>query len=104
MPTRPQTYRPAGQPDPKEKRRESDRNRARKEWKKWYDSARFRKSRALFLTRNPKCVDCNKLFEITQLDLDHEVPHRGDYDLFWDVNNWRSRCHRCHSRKTGKGF
>lgn len=31
---------------------------------------------------------------------DHIVPHKGDSVLFWDVNNHRSSCDSCHSRKT----
>lgn len=104
MPTKPKTFRPAGAPSKAERRRAFDKSRTQNEWRKWYSSARFRRSRELYLLQHPHCVDCGKLFGIDQLDLDHEIPHRGDYDLFWDVGNWRSRCHVCHGRKTGKGL
>ncbi len=29
--------------------------------------------------------------------VDHIEPHNGDYDLFWDVNNWQGLCGSCHS-------
>lgn len=29
--------------------------------------------------------------------VDHKIPHKGDYGLFWDSeNNWQSLCKRCH--------
>jgi 5-methylcytosine-specific restriction protein A len=32
--------------------------------------------------------------------VDHVVPHRGNYDLFWDEGNWQSLCEECHNTKT----
>jgi 5-methylcytosine-specific restriction protein A len=105
LPTKPKTFRPAGAPSKQEQRRAFDKTRtASQPYRKWYSSTRFRRSREIYLLRNPRCVDCGRLFEIKDLDLDHEVPHRGDYDRFWDVGNWRARCHVCHGVKTGKGL
>ena len=28
--------------------------------------------------------------------VDHITPHRGDQQLFWDVDNWQSLCKQCH--------
>ena len=28
--------------------------------------------------------------------VDHKIPHRGNYELFWDSDNWQSLCKRCH--------
>lgn len=32
--------------------------------------------------------------------VDHIRPHKSNYDLFWDPNNWQSMCDPCHSKKT----
>ena len=29
--------------------------------------------------------------------IDHKIPHKGDYDLFWNQDNWQSLCASCHS-------
>ena len=69
-----------------------------------YD-ARWRAARKRYLRRYPLCVECQrkgKLIPATVVD--HILPHRGDEELFWDVNNWRSLCKSCHDRKTGSGL
>jgi 5-methylcytosine-specific restriction protein A len=60
---------------------------------------RWGKARLRFLAANPSCIDCGAVLE---LEVDHEVPHKGDADLFWDESNWRTRCKTCHSRKTAR--
>jgi predicted kinase len=32
--------------------------------------------------------------------VDHIIPHKGDYELFWDEGNWQTLCKRCHDVKT----
>src|SRR6266852_4883617 len=32
--------------------------------------------------------------------VDHIVPHKGDYQLFWDPDNHQPGCKPCHDRKT----
>lgn len=67
-----------------------------------YD-ARWRKARKWFLSRNPLCVQCLEDGRLTPATVvDHVVPHRGDVNLFWDVNNWQALCKSCHDRKTAK--
>ena len=63
-----------------------------------YD-ARWRKARLSFLADNPLCVHCAPRV-VAAKEVDHIVPHRGDYDLFWDQENWQGLCSVCHSRKT----
>ena len=29
--------------------------------------------------------------------MDHKRPHKGDYNLFWDSDNWQGLCASCHS-------
>ncbi len=102
MPNRPPTYRPFGHMPAKQVQKQS--RERRRETIKLYKSARWSQARRNFLSQNPRCVDCGRLFDLTDLDLDHEIPHRGNYELFWDVNNWRTRCHSCHSKKTARGL
>jgi len=33
-------------------------------------------------------------------EVDHIVPHKEDYALFWDPTNWQGLCKSDHSRKT----
>lgn len=67
-----------------------------------YD-ARWQKARLSHLKANPLCVFCLKENRLTPATVvDHIVPHKGDYNLFWDKNNWQSLCKRCHDIKTAK--
>jgi 5-methylcytosine-specific restriction protein A len=61
---------------------------------------RWQKARLRFLAIHPFCIDCGSADD---LQVDHQVPHRGDADLFWDQGNWRTRCLVCHARKTAAG-
>jgi 5-methylcytosine-specific restriction protein A len=59
------------------------------------------KARRAHLRDNPLCVDClAKGKRVPAFAVDHEIPHRGDPVLFWDRNNWRSRCEHHHNLKT----
>lgn len=70
--------------------------------KRGYNS-RWRRARKWFLDRNPLCVKCMEEGRLTPATVvDHIVPHQGDYDLFWDVNNWQALCKQCHDRKTAR--
>ncbi len=54
--------------------------------------------------QHPLCAKCQRGGRIVAATcVDHIVPHRGDYDLMWDVSNWQGLCDGCHARKTGKG-
>ena len=46
--------------------------------------------------QHPICVKCGA----PATEVDHIIPHKGDKNLFWNVGNWQSLCHSCHSRKT----
>ncbi len=68
-----------------------------------YD-ARWKEARLYFLRRNPLCAVCLKEGRIeAATTVDHIVPHRGDWRLFWDENNWQSLCKRHHDEKTARG-
>lgn len=62
----------------------------------------WRRASKLFLAEHPLCAECEKENRITPASLvDHIVPHKGNYDLFWDSgNNWQSLCVHHHTVKT----
>ena len=62
-----------------------------------YDSVRWRKARIWFLNNNPLCVMCKAMGkEVAAIVVDHKIPHKGDEELFWSVDNWQSICKPCH--------
>lgn len=66
--------------------------------KRLYDSVRWRKARAQYLVVNPLCVMCEARGRVTPATVvDHKIPHKGDYDLFWDRDNWQSLCDNDHN-------
>lgn len=67
-------------------------------------TAAWRAARSRWLMEHPVCATC--LFEgrvVPALVVDHIRPHRGNYQLFWDIENWQSLCKPCHDRKTARG-
>ena len=54
-------------------------------------------ARDAYLDEHPCCVVCGSP---ERVQVDHIVPHRGDYSLMWDSSNWQTLCHSCHSAKT----
>lgn len=64
-------------------------------------NARWRKARVAYLASHPLCVRCNEQGRLTQATVvDHIIPHKGNYKLFWDINNWQPLCKQCHDKKT----
>lgn len=57
---------------------------------------RWSKYRRWFLTKNPLCVTCGRAATV----VDHIIPHKGNEDLFWYINNHQALCKRCHDIKT----
>ena len=67
-----------------------------RKWQHLY-SARWTNTAKAFLVRNPLCVYCDQLGRTTAATVvDHIVPHKGDYNIFWDPNNWQALCKHCH--------
>lgn len=59
------------------------------------------------LLREPFCRECARRYppgdprrRTRATDVDHIVPHNGDWAVFTDRGNLQSLCHACHSRKT----
>ncbi len=79
------------------------RSRASQAAQQLYDS-RWAKASKAFLQANPLCRQCELDGRVTAAECtDHIVPHRGDYELFWDETNWQPLCGRCHRAKTMRG-
>ena len=72
------------------------------DWHRWYQLPIFRDHlRPDQLLREPFCRHCAlKGLRVRATDVDHVIPHRGNWALFVDADNLQSLCHSCHSRKT----
>ena len=74
-----------------------------KTYEKWYGLAVWKRLREKKLREYPLCQECAKQGRVTKAtDVDHIIPHRGDWSLFISYNNLQSLCHSCHSEKTNK--
>lgn len=70
---------------------------------RFYNSARWRRVRALQLSLNPLCHDCHAIGRMVMAScVDHIVPLAAGGPAL-DLANLRSLCQRCHSRKTARG-
>lgn len=64
---------------------------------------KWRKARAAYLRQHPLCVQCEKQGRMVQATVvDHVIPHKKDWSLFWDSDNWQALCARCHDSKTAR--
>lgn len=90
------TGRPRCDAHTSQQRREEDQRRD-PTVRRLYNNARWRSASRAYLACNPICARCGGLAEV----VDHIVPHRGDYESFWNAGgNWQGLCKRCHDRKT----
>jgi 5-methylcytosine-specific restriction protein A len=59
---------------------------------KWHETAKA------FRQRHPLCLGCRAIGRTEPATLvDHTIPHRGDYKLFWDRHNWQPCCKWHHN-------
>ena len=71
-------------------------HRVRPTWHGWYNTARWRALRKVVLRRDKsKCQQtgallCGKYPAPNSAAIDHIVPHKGDPDLFWNIDNLQS--------------
>jgi 5-methylcytosine-specific restriction protein A len=67
-------------------------------------NVRWQKARVTYLRSHPLCAECERQGRTTPATLvDHIIPHKGDTNLFWDVDgNWQPLCKPCHDRKTAR--
>jgi len=83
----------------KQRSREADEGRESAH-KRGY-SRKWKTARDSFLLKFPLCVHCEQegvIMEATVVD--HIVPHKKDWKLFWDQKNWQPLCKKHHDRKT----
>ena len=87
------------QHQPKRVERRSAESRA---WRRWYSLPVWTDDlRPNQLLREPFCRACAQLgLRVWATDVDHVVPHDGDWSKFIDPDNLQSLCHSCHGRKT----
>jgi 5-methylcytosine-specific restriction protein A len=65
--------------------------------KRLYDEIRWRKLRIQILNEQPLCRICALVGRDVIADtVDHKIPHKGDYNLFYDRDNLQSLCKQCH--------
>lgn len=81
--------------------RKDQRSAEAREWRKLYKSARWSRLRQRVLDADPLCRYCIEAEVVEEATVvDHIKPHKGDPELFWDVNNLQPLCAGCHdSRK-----
>jgi 5-methylcytosine-specific restriction protein A len=66
-------------------------------------NAAWHKSRRQFLGQHPLCVVCESEGRIEPATVvDHIIPHKGDWRVFWDESNWQSLCEHHHNQKTAR--
>lgn len=67
-------------------------------------SARWVRTSKMFLRSHPLCIACLENDVVCAAEcVDHRIPHRGNYELFWDESNWQALCLRHHNAKSAKG-
>jgi len=83
-------------------KRPDQRSGAARERHKLYNSKLWtERLRPAQLLREPYCRECAKRgIRVRATDVDHIVPHEGDWERFTDPENLQSLCHSCHSAKT----
>src|SRR5262245_10050482 len=95
MPTRPPRHRPRQSQHSQATPRPSARERGYT-WQ-------WEKARAAYLAAYPLCAQCQSEGRLVAATVvDHKVPHKGNYALFWMENNLQSLCKLCHDRKTAR--
>lgn len=54
-----------------------------------------------FRAAHPLCAECEaRGLDVPGTVVDHVVPHRGDWTLYSDEDNWQRLCDACHGVKT----
>ena len=101
MPVRPPSHRPPGWRSEAQRKAEFDARRGNAS-ARGYGSL-WRRAREAFLSTHPLCATCESAgYVMPATEVDHIIPHRGDWKLFWNASNWQPLCKSCHSRKTAR--
>lgn len=98
MPKRIKTHHPKNLPGRKENRKRYDKERASREpWRTWYHTSEWKRLRQAALTADPFCVRClAKDLVVPATVANHKKPHRGNRDLFFNIDNLEGVCKPCH--------
>jgi 5-methylcytosine-specific restriction enzyme A len=101
MPFAPPKHRPPGMKPEAQRRREYD--KAHRERKMAANDAAWKRCRALFLQRHPRCIGVfGRACGAPATDVDHVLSVRDRPDLRLQWENLRPLCKSCHSRRTAK--
>jgi 5-methylcytosine-specific restriction protein A len=69
------------------------------EYHRLYNTAHWKRLRALQLREHPLCEYCTQLgLTVLATVADHVKPHGGDTALFYDAQNLQSLCKACHDK------
>jgi 5-methylcytosine-specific restriction enzyme A len=78
-------------------------------YRAWYGWAIWRNLKAQYFNLNPMNAVCAYIDARTGQrctmpaeEVDHIIPHRGNWDLFTDLKNFQGLCHTHHSQKTAR--
>ena len=78
-------------------------SRSQQAIRKLFNSTAWKRTSEMELINEPLCAACLKEDKVTAATCrDHIIPHRGDYELFWNGKR-QSLCESCHSKKTASG-
>lgn len=70
-------------------------------YQKLYSRAAWKKLRLSWLRTHPLCVECLREGITNPASIvDHVQPHKGNHQMFFDMNNLQSLCKMHHDRKT----
>jgi 5-methylcytosine-specific restriction protein A len=76
-------------------------DRVYKPYEAWYARGLWIATRSHKLMESPLCEEClRKGIQTKAAEVDHIIPHRGDWSLFIRYSNLQSLCTSCHSEKT----
>ena len=100
MPKLPPTHRPKGYKGRQQSNKDYDASRTGTPERLLYAKRRWRdKVRPVILARDPLCVRCLAEGRSTPSDtVNHIIPHKGNPELFWDMDNLEGVCASHHSR------
>jgi 5-methylcytosine-specific restriction protein A len=85
----------------KRKFKEVDPFSERAKYQRFYQSAKWQRTRLIKLAESPLCEMCLVSGMTTPaVHVDHIVPLSEDYNKRLDYDNLQSLCHSCHSKKT----
>lgn len=87
---RPKQYKPA-HARYRSKKQITGREESKKLYNSWWE-----KYRIIFLRVNSTCYVCGDYASV----VDHIIPHKGDFTLFWKEDNYAPLCQRDHNTIT----